>query len=338
MSDTTGLESVSAETGMPPSVPRWVWGAGIALTVLVLGGAAAVVALDARMNNSGTVRATAERYIQAVADGDAEEANELSGMDSGSGPMLDSDVLAEAEHISNVELRDFRVDFDRGRASGDVEFELQGERFTDRIELLRDDDEQWTVGSGLQYTVMYSSPFGDVLSLEGLDEAIPADGEVRAYAGAYDIVSTSEYLDPVGGSALRVTPELSYFDAWEWFEPNAEYTKEAQRRVTEWYEDCASETTVDALRQCGIEVDDSDVRVSGRAEAEVEMLETPKLWEEHVASGWTEIDDVGDFAVTLRGQDTSGEPFTAEVSGWAAEAEVEIRIDGGELLVEVYPY
>ena len=336
MSETGAIGA--EETGGRAAVPRWAWGLGAALAVLVLGGAAAVVAVDAAGNDRGAVRATAERYLDAVAEGDAEAANRLSGPPRGDERLLDSDALGEATRISRAELRGFRVDFERGTASGRVEFRLEGERFEDRIELVRDEGDRWTVVSGLRYPVSYSSSFGDVLEVAGLGgDPIPADSEFVAYAGAYEVRSGSDYLDPIPGAVLRVSPDISYPDAAEWYVPSAEYGREAQRRTAEWYAACAEETSVEALADCGIVVDEPLEALTGRVRAEVEMVEEPSLGD-GIETGWATLEDPGAFDVTLRGRGDDGRAVTVETTARAAEADVEILLQDGALEVEIYAY
>ncbi|UOQ58226.1 hypothetical protein MUN78_05120 [Leucobacter allii] len=317
---------------------RWGWTLTAVLTVLVLGGAGAAIAVDAGTHNSGAVREVAEDYVAAVAAGDAERADALAV--SPLGPGVDPEAVASAEHIADAELRGFRVDFDRGRAGGDVSYALEGERHRERLELLRVDGE-WRVAEGLRTSVLADSELTSVLAFRGMAEPFPrAGGEIPVYAGAYTLISFSEFFELRPNAVVSTAGGSPYLSAEEWLVPAEAYAEEVQRQIDDWYEECAERTEPSALRECGIEIDAAatDLAAGSELVAEVEMLEAPRATEFTDAYGWGALADLGRFSVELSGRDDSGARVSASGTARAVDAEIEVGAARDALDVSILPY
>lgn len=327
----------------PPASPRWMWSVTGALAVLVLGGAGAAVAVDAQSNNRAEVRSVAQQYIDAVAGGDLDVAESLfAGSTAGvSDAVLEYDVFGSAEHIARTELRRFRVDFDGGRAAGDVVFELDGDEYTDRVQLRRDDDGDWRVTGGLRYEVGLDPDSSGALAFRGMDGPFPSDADAIAmYAGGYTFVSHNRYFTTSEHAEFIVaSPDDSIYAA-DWLRPGPGYEAEVQRQVAEAFAECAEATALSELRACGIDAPDPDPRFDDSSEAEVraEMTRTPRASVDADTAAWATLDDLGAFTITYSGRDGEGRRISHERTASAQYAELWITAVSDGLAVEILSY
>ncbi|MBK0419335.1 hypothetical protein JD276_09840 [Leucobacter sp. CSA1] len=334
-----------------PAVPRWAWWLGAGLTLVVLGGATAVIVWGAASGERGAASAVAERYVEAIADGDADAANELArvNLDSPENAVLASDALSEAERIADAEVGRLRVNGEAGEAEARIDYRLAGRSHTDTIRLVQDGG-GWYVDDGLVYDLaMYgyaTAPAG----IEGFDGPVPleygsapahgwgSDGSysdegyvggptgMRAYPGVYTVVPPNEFFDLVSDGRLEVSPRAE--PRWdEWVIPNRAYEAEVDRQVEEWFDACADERTVGALAECGILVDAYAGASDRDLVTDVEIDRYPSF--EGYDSGWGELGGEGRFTVTLDGERSEGETVDATSDG--AEVSVEATEDGLEL-------
>lgn len=342
---TDGRHAGGTEEQAPVSghrVPVWAWWLVLGITLLVLGGVAAVIWADANSGDSSKARATAEAYLDAVEAGDADEANGHARVDKRSRQteLLRSDVLEEAdERISDVDLGRLRVDSERGSARGTVEYRLDGRRYSDRLELARDSD-GWYVRDGLTVELPFDwSGEGGPFALAGFDEVLSGAESLEVYPAVYGVEAPNEFFEVVGDGRMVAAPESTdLFGDYErapehgvWTRPTDAYWDEMRTRVAEWYDDCAEKGTAAELRSCGIEI---DVPISAvAAEFDVEVVREPGIIEGY---GWQtfEVDTDGEFLARPK---TDG--GASELSGRNsyADASVEISSDG-EMRVEVTPY
>ncbi len=333
--------SDAAETPSPS--PRWMWSVTGALAVVVLGGAGAAVAIDAQSNNRADVRSVAQQYIDAVAGGDLDAAESLfTGSTSGaSDAALEADVFGSAEHIDGAELRSFRVDFDGGRAAGDVRFELDGTEYTDRVQLRQDDGGEWRVTGGLRYEVFLDSDSSGALAFRGMDGAFPSGTDALAvYAGSYTFVShnryftTSEYAEFVVAS-----PDNSIY-APDWLRPGPGYEAEVQRQISESFEECAAVASLSAMRYCGIDVPEPDSRFADPSGVEVraEMTRSPTAFVDPSSVSWAMLDDRGAFTITYSGRDDEGKRISRERTASAQDVDLWIIAVSDGIEVEIQSY
>lgn len=321
----------------------WIWGVTAALAVVVLGAAGTVIAVDAQSNNRGEVRAIAAQYLDAVAAGRLADAERLfdGAPSAGSAEAPSADVFAEAEHIAHPELERFRVDFDAGRATGEVVYELDGYPYTDHLELRRDEDDSWSVTSGLRYDVMLDTAGGGALGLRGADEPFPPGADVvTLYAGQYALESHNPYFTTLDGARFPVTSAGDALFASDWVAPGPDYADEVQRKVAEAYRECATSTDVWELQSCGIDVMEPSSRFDPAAQVavSVEMVTPPLVSTVDETSIWMQIEDRGAFTATYTGRGADGRPLTEELEVGASDADVEVTPTTDGLDVEIYAY
>jgi len=328
---------------VPHSSSTWMWSVTGALAVLVLGGAGIAVAVDAQNNNRAEVRDVALQYIAAVAGGELDVAESLfSGSTTGASDVaLAEDVFGSAEHIGDTELRRLRVDFDGGRAAGDVRFELDGTEYTDRVQLRRDDDGEWRVTGVLRYEVFLDSDSSGALAFRGMDGAFPSGTDALAvYAGSYTFVShnryftTSEYAEFVVAS-----PDNSIY-APDWLRPGPGYEAEVQRQIAESFEECAAAASLSAMRHCGIDAPEPDSRFADPSGVEVraEMTRSPTAFVDPSSVSWAMLDDRGAFTITYSGRDDEGNRISRERTASAQDADLWITAVSDGIEVEIQSY
>ena len=337
-------EALDPAAAEQPPAPRWAWIATAGLVVVVLGAAGAVVAIDAQANNAGDVRAIAEDYAAAVAGGDFDRAQALFG---GSGGALapavevEAEAFASATHIVDPRVRELRVDFDAGRASGTVAYELGGSPYTDRIELARDADDEWRVLRGLRYDIEIDPQGAGALGFRGTSDPLPANaGSVSAYAGEYTLVSHNEYYTTVPDPVLRVASSDTTLYASDWVQEGPGFADEVRRQVTRWYESCARETDVAELQECGIDAPEPDATFSNPldVQAVVEMQQSPEVSRSDSVGDWLSVEEHGRFTVTYTGTGASNRSATATHTVQATDADFAISPTADGLAVEAYPY
>lgn len=328
---------------IPTLSSRWMWSVTGALAVVVLGGAGAAVAVDAQSNNRAEVRGVAEQYIDAVAGGDLDAAESLfAGSTAGvSDAALEEDVFGSAEHIARTELRRFRVDFDGGRAAGDVVFELGGGEYTDRVQLRRDDDGEWRVTGGLRYEVFLDPDSGGALAFRGMDGAFPSGADALAmYAGVYTFVSHNRYFTTSEHAEFVVASPGDSIYAADWLLPGPGYEAEVQRQVSESFAECAKAATLSELWDCGIEAPEPDSRFDdpSRVEVRAEMTRAPRAFVDASTTSWAMLDDLGAFRITYSGLDRDGGRISDEQTASARDADLRIVAVHDGIEVEILSY
>lgn len=342
--DVNSEPEVGAKPAGPgPQRQTWIWAVTAALVLLVLGGAGAVIAVDAQSNNSGAVRAVASQYVEAVAAGDLETAERLfSGAEQeGSASAPDADAFASAERITDAELTGFRVEFDADRASGQLAFTLGGYPYTDRIELRRTEADEWRVTSGLRYQVMVDTTGGGALGIRGSDTALSAETPMTTlYAGEYTLVSHNPFFATAENAVFAVTSNADALFVSDWLVPGEGYAAEVRRQVAQAYEECAEQTEVWELQACGIAADEPSSRfaASPPVRASVDMIAPPSVSSSDELSTWMEITDRGVFEATYTGRDSEDRTLTEQLELRAMPADVEVTPSADGLDVAIYPY
>ncbi|MFD5599656.1 hypothetical protein ACFWHR_06325 [Leucobacter sp. NPDC058333] len=324
--------------------PKWMWGVTGGLAVLVLGGAGVVVGLDAQTHNSGSVRNVAERYIDAVQAGDLDEAEQLyEGEGADSSAALTPEVFESATHITDTKLSGFRVNFEDGRASGNLSYRLNGTPYTDQLEMYRsddDDDDEWQVVRGLRYEVSLDGG-GSALSFKGMDAPFPADaGSITAYAGEYELVSQNKFFSAANDARFAVTSEYTSLYTADQVTPNDGYADEVDRQVSLWYEECAAQTDVWELQSCGIDAPDPGSKFAdpSQVQVSVEMTRAPSVSDADGMQDWIPLADEGEFVVTYSGEDLRDRRITSKERVQATAGDVEVTPTSDGLDVVVYPY
>ena len=336
-------EPANPQRAARPEQQKWIWGLTGAVAVIVLGAAGTAVAIDAQSNNRGDVRAVAAEYIDAVAAGDLAAAERLfdSPASPGSGSVPDADVFAAASHIDEVELGRFRVDFDAGRASGDITYVLGDYPYTERIELRSTEDDGWRVTAGLRHDVLVDATGGGAIGLSGADAPLPDDAQsVTLYSSEYSLVSYSPFFEAVDGARFTVTSDGDALYASDWIVPGDGYAEEVQRQVALAYAECSEFTEVWELQSCGIDAPDPSAEFESDAPVTVsiEMAEPPTVSLDDASSTWLQLEERGSFTATYSGRERSGRALQEEFEIRASAADVEVVPTADGLDVEIYPY
>lgn len=340
MTDTlTGMAGTSERAASQ----RWPWILTFLVTFVVLGSAGVVIFLDAQQNDRGEVRSVAEQYIAAIADGDSEAASDLSVLESGvSDVALSPEVFSRAHHITQPQLHDLRVDFDRGTAQATVDYQLAGAFQSDHLTLVRGASDEWAVTDGLR-EILTTDPEGlDAVAFAGMEEAFSYDVDSAVYVGSYEVVSTSDLFEAKQDLRFDVTGSDPWLYDADWLTPTAELDRLVQAEVVHWYEKCATRTTVTELRNCGIEISDSGLQIVSDVRADVKMTEAPTIETYGYPISATVLESTGSFTVEFSGRDSKGKAVTEKSVGRASEADIEVYLDGAadnpKVTVEVYSY
>lgn len=320
---------MSTEDHTRQTVPGWAWGVVLGVVILVLGGVGVVIWHESSSGETAEARQVAERYVAAIADGDAETANEIARIRQADSQyaLLASDALTEAEHIFEPSLRGMQISPEGNRGTTEVTYTLGGEKYRDSIVLERDDD-GWFVSNGIEIGTLLGNGAGPI-KIPGFDEVI-GDRHVVAYPGIYDVLPPNEFFDtnvktivaaPIDTSMSRSTGPRMSVDS----DPNADFWREMQERSDAQIDGCVSATDVATLTDCGFYVELPRGFNEADAVVNIEVVEYPALWEWY---DWTvvEYDSFGEFTATV----TRG-------SGSGAEREAYIEFLGGEFDVTLTP-
>lgn len=334
---------IGQASGRRAKAQTWIWGATGALAVVVLGAAGAVVAIEAQSNNSAAVRSVAAEYVDAVAAGDLSGAERLFSEAESSRPDAapEEAAFASAEHISDTDLGRIRVDFEAGRASGQISYELGGSSYSDQLELRRTADDEWRVTSGLKYEVAVDASGGGVLGLRGADNALDSEAQsISLYAGEYALVSHNPFFTTTDDARLAVTSNSETLFTSDWVVPGTDYAAEVRRQVSIAYEECAEHTDVRELQSCGIAAEEPSAKfsLSARVNVSVHMDEPPSISAPDEMSTWMEIEDRGSFRATYTGRDSRGDEITEKIDLRALSADIEVTPTEDGLEVAIYPY
>lgn len=216
-----------------------------ALVVLVTAGALTVSTL----NQGRTAEATAERYFNALAAGDATTANTLT---SGANPLnnnrdlLTDDVLGGAiERISDVSLAPAQDPLDTFKSKVNVTYTLAGERYTDTLVMSRGEPE-W----GFLKTWEMAAPFTSGATLTDGDRTqtftvsgVPADVEQRAallFPAVYSVAAADPTLFEVEDDELVVNGVEA--SAAVTLVPTQALVAQVQAQVNEIVDGCVAST------------------------------------------------------------------------------------------------
>ncbi|WP_336658608.1 nuclear transport factor 2 family protein [Leucobacter sp. USHLN153] len=333
--------------------PRWMWSVTGLIAVLVLGGAAAVVAVDANVNDRGAVRDVAKQYIAAVAEGDAEAAElHFAGASSlgeegesmpggGATTKFTADALASASRIEDAEFRSLDIDFEGGRAAGEVSYELNGERYWEELKLRQDANEQWKVVSGLRYAVPLVESANGGLGLRGMDGPFPDEStSIVLYTGAYTFVSHNELFRTVDDAEFVLTTPYDSIIASDWLLPGPGFAEAVQDQIARSFSSCAEERLVAELWECGIDAPPPSDRFATSAvvAADVEMIRAPEAYLDEYSPTWAPLDELGEFVITYTGKDSTGKKVQEVQRATARAGDIAIRATDDGIEVEITNY
>ncbi|WP_164989847.1 Rv0361 family membrane protein [Agromyces atrinae] len=192
---------------------------GVVVVLAVLLAAAVIVAISLIASLSSERPSPvplAERYVTALANGDATEAARLDGHDSADEPFLSDDALGSAERITEASVEGYQYAGDAATAT--VRFTLDGEQHTAEIGFVWQDD-AWVIDEGLasafsvtggvQSPSDYALPFeigGVVAPDESGEPVFGLDRTYLVYPGVYDV---DLLIDPATIVDITVDPALA---------------------------------------------------------------------------------------------------------------------------------
>lgn len=234
---------------MAPGKKRALIASLIAFGVVVLVAVAGIVTV-ALMNQSRDPAAVVQEYLEHIAEGRAEKANEMVDPDISSkkAEYLTDEVLGAAtERIKVVSVETEEREGDRAWVS--ARFELEGERYEYHFELRKGPKEflvldTWELRDGLvQESSIYASDGSlESAQISGVDVALEGDEYWREriialYPAVYEVTGTeNEYL--------AVEPVTMVVAPWAWSEAYLELTP------TEAYEDEILRQVIAATEYC----------------------------------------------------------------------------------------
>lgn len=249
--------------GSPPVAPMSPKAKKVLVRSLVAGGVMVVVVIAGAVTTS-VLRAnvwgpapTVRSYVEAIARGDAETAEQLSEVPENAG-MLDSAVLKSAKNRP-TDVRVGRIQTNGDRSLATVTYEQGGKNRSGQVELRRTGTsflvkDEWRVTQPLADTVsLYAADEleGSPVTVGGKEVGTVQDGKYTslAYPGTYSVeVGGTKYFTGGTKSVTVGSASSPYVD----FEPKAtkQLTTDAERYVTDLITTCAAKTDVDALDGC----------------------------------------------------------------------------------------
>ncbi|MEJ6488684.1 hypothetical protein PQI23_02985 [Leucobacter sp. USCH14] len=203
---------------MAPSTKRAliVTGSIVGLVVLLGVGAAVTVSV---LNQQRDPAQAVEQYLELLAEGEAEQANELvdPGLQNADRELLTDEVLGSAE--TRIEIVDVETtDRSDSGATVDATLALDGERFEKTFFLSPGPKEfvvldTWTLEDSLVAPVTLSAEGLETVTVGATDVALESDGgygyasrSLYAYPGVYPVTGPGSAFITPSQESLRVTP------------------------------------------------------------------------------------------------------------------------------------
>lgn len=265
-------------------LPRWpLFGVGI----LLVGIAAPIILVNA-LNTHRTPAVYAERYLAALASGEASEANALTAPSlaepEGTDLLADQVLAAATEHISNVSVSTVDGSGDNTIRTLQATFTLAGAEHTSTL-IMKPGTPEWGVlktwqvdPSSIQTTRILAE--GDPkFTVAGVDinEGVQT---VRLYPAVYPVVSIDQEFLTIKPTEIAVSNEArQMYDLTA--TPTPALESEVQRQVTNWLDECATTTVSYPLTRgsspCPLQIVLSQ---RGRVTGTWEIMEYPtvKIW------------------------------------------------------------
>lgn len=211
------------------------------LLVLVVGGFVAVQVL----NGGRTAQATAQKYFDALAAGDAETANALTAdVSAEDAAFLTDDVLAAAtERISDVEVVPADDPLDVFDQNVIVTYTLDGRQIQDRVLLSRGEPEwgvfrTWRMSKPYAESETFSVSGPGTLTLAGLPLNEGAAGHALLFPGVYPVGAeeTTWVESPIDEIVVISGDDLESVT----MEPTDALTVEVQRQLDDSFRECVA--------------------------------------------------------------------------------------------------
>ncbi|GAA3590411.1 hypothetical protein GCM10022198_12860 [Klugiella xanthotipulae] len=213
-----------------------------------------------------TARETAQNYIEAVAAGDATEANALAHLSTADPQhrLLTDKVLGAASPITEVQLGEdgWGTDLDSAENSAlyQVGYTLDGEDSLDFIELEKNSAGEWVVTEGLVsdsdlsadlYGARFALPGDSSDAGENFDTAATSSANAFLYLGVYTLKTPNSFFTvsgdstvALGSSGLRITDTQ--------LTPSPAFVAEAQKQINAQIDECALSKDFYEFSLCGL--------------------------------------------------------------------------------------
>ena len=276
----------------------------------IVGGALILIALVATIvvttlqNTVYSPSATAQRYVDAVADGRFAEAQALeSGSSDSDGALLSSDSVELLAGMEDIEVRE---GFSSGSRQLLVTYTLDGASASETI-TMRSSGKQflffdtWEVSAGLAADAQVWARDLDTISVGGVELEVGDDGiaAFAAYPGSYEVAAPSSQWMQAVAEPLVVHYGFGSSDVQ--VEPTPALATEVERQVREVLDSCASST----------KLDDADCPFDAWAFREVRNVawtvdSYPEI-ELSADGSWFDSTDTGTATATWEEKDYSGE-------------------------------
>ncbi|GAB3406816.1 hypothetical protein GCM10027515_21960 [Schumannella luteola] len=250
--------SVSGADGRHPGYPNSTPGTtglargivigGMVIAALVVG----VVAVNTIREVAFSPQAVAREYLNAIASGDLERADEMIEPDGKGDPgatLVTSDVLKSAEN----RISDVRVSRVSSGGYATVSYTLDGRTTSATLRLEREGTQavffdKWVIADSLAGTIAISARSSNTVSVNGVDVDLPARtyGSIRliAYPGVYNLTipDTSKWVVADKAKLTIGRSGRSYQSADLAVTPTAALEKEVESQVRAHLDDCAAST------------------------------------------------------------------------------------------------
>ncbi|MET3962861.1 hypothetical protein ABIE44_002795 [Marmoricola sp. OAE513] len=225
---------------------------GGVVVVLLGAGSATISGINSAKYSA---EATAEKYLDALQDGDAEKALGLADVEDGNTDLLTDEIYGAAEKtFTSYEIEDTSDGFG-GVTRVEVELRgLEGGKAEVELELRKDGKtgvffDKWEVtDGGLATRVSFDLPEGaDSVAVNGTEVEIGSGEDVYLFPGTYDInpYGDNKWLSTDG--AKTVVEAGSYSGYAEIPEATASdaFREEVDRQLSAYLDTCMAATTID---------------------------------------------------------------------------------------------
>lgn len=287
-------------------VPKWLWWvlgggmvlllAAVVLVVLLLSGA-----------SSNDAKGTATSYVDALAQGDTQTANEIARTKGDKRlVVLESDALAEAQPATDYRITSFREA--DGDAYAEVSFKVDGSTVAGYLSL-QQDEEGWYVNDGLTSPLPPTfGIFGDAgYRIAGFDGVVDDSMQLEAYPGTYEALSPSEYLEFDTPWSIEIGPPVASVDSPQLIASQA-YLDYVEDYLKTAIDDCIADVKNTLSPSCGFYV--YPTKVFRGEVTKIAVAEYPTV--KHGEYGGVEIDSPGSLTVTWKGKGIIGDKTITE--------------------------
>lgn len=311
----------------------WIIAAAVAFVVLAIG-AVVTVLLIVNAAGGGDAKAMAQKYLDAIAKGDATTANSLARVDTSdeNNVMLTNAVLSKATRISAPSVTNVIEGSSSELVLVSVSYKLDGKSFKGTVEIDRDSD-GWHVAKGLDLPVP-SVPYGvDSFRIAGVDgELDRRDTNRVAYPAVYKLLPPNSFYTLSGNTKLLVTRDYRPIGKLD-LVPSASYIAAVQKELNAQIDACAALATFAEVRDCGLDLGYPSALPSSTANVAVAIAEYPVVSAPGKNSTYAfELTD-GVMSAVVSGPDYRGNPATEDVTAGLRSYGIKAGVENGTVVV-----